>query len=263
MSYNEQVMNRGPLFVQIAISILRHASKCLAWIRYCDPPSQLVEVCPPHQHSLLLLFMTNDFAHLPQSVMHPRSGNEGLVLKAVIGYNGNGRGNMIWKPDTGNGRRLLSLYPRCPAVRLTVGPDLALSGLFAYTCGCVVVVEDLHTGAQRHWLGHSEEVSCLAVTNDAQVHLPFSYAVCVFEDTTILTPAVTPTCRLWPRRQQEPVDPAVSFASGTFVMMSGEIPYPTTRGRCRASRSPGMTCSSSPSVSFEMFLVTNIKSLAF
>ncbi|XP_023663948.2 WD repeat-containing protein 90 isoform X2 [Paramormyrops kingsleyae] len=78
---------------------------------------------------------------LDQSAMPPCNGNEGLVLKAVIGYNGNGRGNMIWKPDT---------------------------GLFAYTCGCVVVVEDLHTGTQRHWLGHSEEVSCLAVTNDAQ-----------------------------------------------------------------------------------------------
>uniref|UniRef100_I3KVN4 WD repeat domain 90 n=1 Tax=Oreochromis niloticus TaxID=8128 RepID=I3KVN4_ORENI len=62
-------------------------------------------------------------------------------LKAVIGYNGNGRGNMVWSPD---------------------------QGLFAYSCGCVVVVEDLHTGSQRHLQGHREEISCLAVTNDAQ-----------------------------------------------------------------------------------------------
>ncbi|TMS21879.1 Mitochondrial Rho GTPase 2 [Larimichthys crocea] len=42
------------------------------------------------------------------------------------------------------------------------------AGLFAYSCGCVVVVEYLHTGSQRHLQGHSEEISCLAVTNDAQ-----------------------------------------------------------------------------------------------
>lgn len=43
------------------------------------------------------------------------------------------------------------------------------SGFFAYTCGCLVVVEDLHSGAQRHWLGHPEEVSTLALSHDAQV----------------------------------------------------------------------------------------------
>uniref|UniRef100_A0A8C8EM98 WD repeat-containing protein 90 n=1 Tax=Oncorhynchus tshawytscha TaxID=74940 RepID=A0A8C8EM98_ONCTS len=76
-----------------------------------------------------------------QSTATPELGEEGLRLKAVIGYNGNGRANMVWNPET---------------------------GLFAYSCGCVVVVENLHTGSQRHWLGHTEEISCLAVTNDAQ-----------------------------------------------------------------------------------------------
>uniref|UniRef100_A0A673C0S9 WD repeat domain 90 n=1 Tax=Sphaeramia orbicularis TaxID=375764 RepID=A0A673C0S9_9TELE len=65
----------------------------------------------------------------------------GMRLKAVIGYNGNGRGNMVWSAD---------------------------KGLFAYSCGCIVVVEYLHTGSQKHLRGHNEEVSCLAVTNDAQ-----------------------------------------------------------------------------------------------
>uniref|UniRef100_A0A674I574 WD repeat-containing protein 90 n=1 Tax=Terrapene triunguis TaxID=2587831 RepID=A0A674I574_9SAUR len=77
-----------------------------------------------------------------QSVLYPPAGNEGLKLKAVIGYNGNGRGNMVWNPDT---------------------------GFFAYTCGCVIVVEDLHSGSQQHWLGHPEEISTLAVSHDAQV----------------------------------------------------------------------------------------------
>lgn len=43
------------------------------------------------------------------------------------------------------------------------------TGFFAYTCGCLVVVEDLHSGAQRHWLGHPEEISTLALSHGAQV----------------------------------------------------------------------------------------------
>ncbi|XP_034070605.1 WD repeat-containing protein 90 [Gymnodraco acuticeps] len=78
---------------------------------------------------------------LDQAAVAPQAGEEGIKLKAVIGYNGNGRSNMVWSPDR---------------------------GLFAYSCGCVVVVEYLHTGSQRHLQGHSEEISCLAVTHDAQ-----------------------------------------------------------------------------------------------
>ncbi|XP_025111591.1 WD repeat-containing protein 90-like isoform X3 [Pomacea canaliculata] len=66
----------------------------------------------------------------------------GLRLSFVIGYNGNGRDNMIWCPDT---------------------------GLFAYTSGSIVVVEDLNTGQQTHLQGHQEEVSTLAVQNDCRV----------------------------------------------------------------------------------------------
>uniref|UniRef100_A0A667XFV9 WD repeat-containing protein 90 n=2 Tax=Myripristis murdjan TaxID=586833 RepID=A0A667XFV9_9TELE len=78
---------------------------------------------------------------LDQAAVAPQPGEEGMRLKAVIGYNGNGRGNMVWSPD---------------------------QGLFMYSCGSVVVVEYLPTGCQRHLLGHTEEISCLAVTNDAQ-----------------------------------------------------------------------------------------------
>ncbi|PIO31188.1 hypothetical protein AB205_0180910, partial [Aquarana catesbeiana] len=79
---------------------------------------------------------------LAKGLSHPPAGQEMLALKAVIGYNGNGRGNIAWSPDT---------------------------GFFAYTCGCIVVVEDLHSGSQRHWLGHPEEISTLALTHDALV----------------------------------------------------------------------------------------------
>ncbi|KAH0631787.1 hypothetical protein JD844_019595 [Phrynosoma platyrhinos] len=78
----------------------------------------------------------------PKTFSSPLSGSEDLKLKTVIGYNGNGRGNMVWNPDT---------------------------GFFAYSCGCVLIVEDLHSGSQQHWLGHPEEISTLAVSHDAQV----------------------------------------------------------------------------------------------
>ncbi|XP_072536252.1 WD repeat-containing protein 90 isoform X2 [Salminus brasiliensis] len=79
---------------------------------------------------------------LDPSAVTPPPGQGGLSLKAVFGYNGNGRSNMVWNPDT---------------------------GLFVYSCGCVVVVKNLHTGSQKHWLGHSEEISTLAVTHSAQM----------------------------------------------------------------------------------------------
>ncbi|XP_072610318.1 WD repeat-containing protein 90 isoform X1 [Vulpes vulpes] len=79
---------------------------------------------------------------LPKSASVSRGSAERLLLKVVMGYNGNGRANVVWKPDT---------------------------GFFAYTSGCLVVVEDLHSGAQQHWLGHPEEISTLALSHDAQV----------------------------------------------------------------------------------------------
>lgn len=36
-----------------------------------------------------------------QSAKAPQPGEECIKLKAVIGYNGNGRGNMVWSPDQG------------------------------------------------------------------------------------------------------------------------------------------------------------------
>ncbi|XP_066869045.1 WD repeat-containing protein 90 isoform X10 [Kogia breviceps] len=79
---------------------------------------------------------------LAKGLSFPAVGDERLHLKAVMGYNGNGRANLVWRPDT---------------------------GFFAYTCGRLVVVEDLHSGVQQHWLGHTEEISTLALSHDAQV----------------------------------------------------------------------------------------------
>ncbi|BFZ03507.1 hypothetical protein BsWGS_06545 [Bradybaena similaris] len=77
----------------------------------------------------------------------------GLKLHSVIGFSCSGRSNMVWQPDT---------------------------GLFAYSSGCVVVIEDLSSGKQKHLHGHMEEVTCLALQHDSQYLASASPA---FEDT--------------------------------------------------------------------------------
>lgn len=66
----------------------------------------------------------------------------GVQLKSIIGYNGNARNNLIWQADT---------------------------GLFVYTTGCILIIEDLNTGKQKHLTGHTEEISTIALQNDCQV----------------------------------------------------------------------------------------------
>ncbi|XP_072691171.1 WD repeat-containing protein 90 isoform X4 [Canis lupus baileyi] len=101
------------------------------------------QVCPSARPDCYKHFVARyKTSSLPKSASVSRGSAERLLLKAVMGYNGNGRANVVWKPDT---------------------------GFFAYTSGCLVVVEDLHSGAQQHWLGHPEEISTLALSHDAQV----------------------------------------------------------------------------------------------
>ncbi|RLV89514.1 hypothetical protein DV515_00014826 [Chloebia gouldiae] len=60
-----------------------------------------------------------------------------------------------------------------PRFKASVLPQSFLSppagSFFAYSCGCVIVVEDLHSGSQNHWLGHAEEISTLTLSHHAQV----------------------------------------------------------------------------------------------
>uniref|UniRef100_A0A670YA84 WD repeat-containing protein 90 n=1 Tax=Pseudonaja textilis TaxID=8673 RepID=A0A670YA84_PSETE len=112
-----------------------------------DAPRQLVPlptvVSPPCLDlSALHRLQSKLGSRLASQVFSSPTANEALKLKAVIGYNGNARGNMVWNPDT---------------------------GFFAYSCGCVLIVEDLHSGSQQHWLGHPEEISTLALSHNAQV----------------------------------------------------------------------------------------------
>lgn len=60
-----------------------------------------------------------------------------------------------------------------------------ITGLFAYSCGCVVVVEHLHTGVQRHFHGHTEEVSCLAISHDTKVRPGFFLFYADLADTSL------------------------------------------------------------------------------
>ncbi|XP_055265016.1 WD repeat-containing protein 90 isoform X3 [Moschus berezovskii] len=118
----------------------RHPHPC-GWPSACS--TGRARAWPPARPDSYRHFTARYKASSPaQGLSLPPAGDEWLRLKAVVGYNGNGRANLVWRPDT---------------------------GFFAYTCGCLVVVEDLHSGAQQHWLGHPEEISTLALSHNAQV----------------------------------------------------------------------------------------------
>eukprot|EP00041_Stephanoeca_diplocostata_P033073 m.1082433 g.1082433 ORF g.1082433 m.1082433 type:complete len:1886 (-) comp24266_c0_seq4:397-6054(-) len=67
---------------------------------------------------------------------------EGIRLEATVGYNGSGRNNATWH---------------------------AATGLFAYTIGPRVVLDDLDTRRQHHLCQHTETVSTLAVTSCGRI----------------------------------------------------------------------------------------------
>ncbi len=86
----------------------------------------------------------------------------------MIGYNGNGRDNMVWHPDTGEywSHSDACHTQICKAKNLTLifllrsGSEVRMfydtllcAGVFVYTSGCLVVVEDLNEGTQRHLAG--------------------------------------------------------------------------------------------------------------
>lgn len=48
----------------------------------------------------------------------------GLQLKSVLGYNGNGRKNMVWKYDTGNNNSSVWSYTKSTSLQQTpLGPQ--------------------------------------------------------------------------------------------------------------------------------------------
>ncbi|XP_035829418.1 WD repeat-containing protein 90 [Aplysia californica] len=96
-------------------------------------------ICPP---SAFVHYRLKDKAHgVAQRRYTAPAHQAGLRLRSVIGYNCHGRNNMSWHPDT---------------------------GLFAYTAGCVIVIEDLNSGDQKYLQGHMEEVNCLALSHSGR-----------------------------------------------------------------------------------------------
>ncbi|CAF3419659.1 unnamed protein product [Rotaria sp. Silwood1] len=67
---------------------------------------------------------------------------ENLKLQTIIGYNGNGRENLVWHPHT---------------------------GFFAYTVGCNIIVENLNSNHQTILTGHTEEISTITLSSDATI----------------------------------------------------------------------------------------------
>ena len=65
-------------------------------------------------------------------------------------------------------------------------------GLFAYVCGCIVVIEDLTSGKQKLLRYHMEDISSLAAQNDGEVIASASVAgpsssksqICIWEIKT-------------------------------------------------------------------------------
>ena len=66
----------------------------------------------------------------------------------------------------------LNLHPMLAHVwtlSLIPHPMCARAGLYAYSSGCLVVLEDLSNGFQRYLSGHTEEISTLALQHDSAV----------------------------------------------------------------------------------------------
>ncbi|CAN0024134.1 unnamed protein product [Lampetra planeri] len=128
----------------------------------------------------------------PRSVSsQPTAAGElpGLRLKAVIGYNGNGRGNLVWRPD---------------------------NGLLAYSSGCVVVVEELRSGDQRHLLGHQREISTLAISHDAQTLVSASCGqMCMWD-------VASGVCRSGPTHHRGDVQALAFSRDDRFLLSLGD-----------------------------------------
>ena len=66
----------------------------------------------------------------------------GLELKALIGFNGNGRDNIIWRTTP---------------------------GILYYSCGIVIIVENLATSEQKILQGHVSEISTLTISTSDEL----------------------------------------------------------------------------------------------
>uniref|UniRef100_S4RMK2 WD repeat domain 90 n=1 Tax=Petromyzon marinus TaxID=7757 RepID=S4RMK2_PETMA len=126
-----------------------------------------------------------------QQQQQPTTAGElpGLRLKAVVGYNGNGRGNLVWRPD---------------------------NGLLAYSSGCVVVVEELRSGDQRHLLGHQREISTLAISHDAQTLVSASCGqMCMWD-------VASGVCRSGPSHHRGDVQALAFSRDDRFLLSLGD-----------------------------------------
>ncbi|XXQ37026.1 CFA20 domain-containing protein [Plasmodiophora brassicae] len=100
----------------------------------------VVEECP-EQFSKCLFTPLKTFPRATVGYVVP-AHKEALRVQQVLAYNGNGRNNVIWHPPT---------------------------GLFCFTAGSIIVVEDLADRTHQILQAHSVEISCLAVTDGGDI----------------------------------------------------------------------------------------------
>uniref|UniRef100_A0A8C4QWK5 CFA20 domain-containing protein n=1 Tax=Eptatretus burgeri TaxID=7764 RepID=A0A8C4QWK5_EPTBU len=91
----------------------------------------------PTSYRHFLPYLNNSGSFQEQS--YHEKGKQPIHLKSILGYNGNARANIVWYTS---------------------------SGLLAYSCGRILILEELQSGKQRYLAAHMEEISTLAQSHD-------------------------------------------------------------------------------------------------
>ncbi|KAK2180206.1 hypothetical protein NP493_453g01010 [Ridgeia piscesae] len=113
---------------------------------------------------------------LAQRRYAPPPNQAGLKLKSVIGYNGNGRGNMVWHPDTGHSEEVSTLALQHDSTMLA-----SASGSFGISSSqiCLWCLEDMYCA--KVLVHHEFDVVCMAYSRDDR----FLVSVGDYRDCTI------------------------------------------------------------------------------
>ena len=96
-----------------------------------------------------------------------------MLVRTIIVQNiKNYLGNKMEEKNSRNFVYILSRQLTCICVEMMSSLFqlyIIFVGLFIYSTGSLLIVEDLNEGTQQHLMGHVEEISTLALQNDCQV----------------------------------------------------------------------------------------------
>ncbi len=119
-------------------------------VELSGPSAYSCEPLPPT--SIKHLTMRKKRTQLATHVYTAPSSKCALKFHSTIGFNGtHATTNMLWNPE---------------------------NGFFAYTIGCLIIVEDLKNGKQTPLKGHTEDVTVMALQHDCVCMASASHAAC-------------------------------------------------------------------------------------